>query len=118
MTHPTLDAVIAQLEAMLNTTIDNTFGEQTDVYRVANKMFALLNADAASLTLKALPEDSEALRAQYACVSPGYYMNKRHWITIDLNGPIAGDELAELVAESRRLVVASLTKAQRAAIDS
>jgi hypothetical protein len=34
------------------------------------------------------------------------------------NGPIAGDELAELVAESRRLVVASLTKAQRAAIDS
>jgi predicted DNA-binding protein (MmcQ/YjbR family) len=47
MTHPTLDAVIAQLEAMPNTTIDNTFGEQTDVYRVANKMFALLNADAA-----------------------------------------------------------------------
>ncbi len=37
-------------------------------------------------------------------ISPGYHMNKKHWITV---------ESGELVTDSYRLVVAHLPKAER-----
>ncbi len=113
MSLPAIEAVSAQCTALPGTTVDNTFGDDTDVYRVANKMFALVNVESGTVTLKVPPEEGIALRAQHACVTPGYYMNKRHWVTIDLNSGFPHDELAELVAGSRDLVIASLTKAHR-----
>ena len=95
-------------------TVDNTFGEQTNVYRVANKMFALVNE--AMATLKVVPEEGEALRAKYEFVTPGYYMNKRHWVSVDLTANVPMGELQELVAESYRLVFDALPKKVRAEI--
>ena len=46
--------------ALAAVTIDNTFGEQTDVFRIGNKMFALLNGYARTLTVKTAP--SKVLR--------------------------------------------------------
>ena len=74
--------------ALTAVTIDNTFGDQTDVFRIGNKMFALLNGDASTLTVKTPPSESVALQEKYSSVTPGYYMNKTHWITIDLNGNV------------------------------
>jgi len=104
---------------MLGSTCDNTFGPQTNVYRVGEKIFAMINlGDGEFVTLKALPDEAEALREQYDSVRPGYYMNKRHWITIDLVGEVAMDEIRELVAESHRLVFESLTKKLQAELRS
>jgi len=98
-------------------TLDNTFGPQTDVYRVGNKIFAMVNVeDANMVTLKVLPEEGEALRAQHDFVRPGYYMNRRHWITVDLSPGLHFEELEELICESYRLVFGSLPKAARAEI--
>jgi len=92
-------------------TLDHTFGEDVDVHRVANKMFALVNvAGGEIITLKATPEDVAALVAELSFVTPGYYMNKKHWITIDLSAGIDATELEELVHESYRLVFSSLPK--------
>ena len=92
-------------------TLDHTFGEDVDVHRVANKMFALVNvAGGEIITLKATPEDVAALVAELSFVTPGYYMNKKHWITIDLSVGIDATELEELVHESYRLVFSSLPK--------
>jgi predicted DNA-binding protein (MmcQ/YjbR family) len=41
------------------------------------------------------------LRARYSAVRPGYHQDKRHWNTVDLDGPI-DDELRELVEHSLR----------------
>ncbi len=85
-------------------TVDNAFGQDTNVYRVDSKIFALVNVeDEEYVTVKALPEDGEALRAQYEFVRPGYYMNKRHWVTIDVNGDLPTDELDELITAVRAL---------------
>ncbi len=117
MAHPTIESVCAQCAALPGATVDNTFGEEVNVYRVADKMFALVNTAGDDIvTLKVLPDEGEALRSQYECVTPGYYMNKRHWVTININGDLPSEELAELIVESRRLVLATLTKAQRARI--
>ncbi len=59
-------------------------------------------------------EEGEALRSQYDFVRPGYYMNKRHWIAVDLVDEIPMDEVAELVDESYRLVFESLPKKRQA----
>ncbi len=96
-------------------TVDNAFGQDTNVYRVDSKIFALVNVeDEEYVTVKALPEDGEALRAQYEFVRPGYYMNKRHWITIDLVAEAPMDEVAELIDESYRIVFESLPKKRQA----
>lgn len=91
--------------------MDNTFGDQTNVYRVANKMFALVNVDPGdSFTVKVIPEDGEALRATYPFILPGYYMNKRHWVTIELVKAAPPKLLRELIEDSYQLVFASLPR--------
>jgi len=99
-------------------TVDNTFGFETNVYRVSGKIFALVSVeDDNYVTLKTLPEDGEGLRAQYDFVRPGYYMNKRHWITVDLVADVPMDEVQELIGESYRLVFESLPKKRQAELD-
>jgi predicted DNA-binding protein (MmcQ/YjbR family) len=103
---------------MPSATVDNTFGHETNVYRVADKIFALVNVeDDNCVTLKTLPEDGEALLAQYDFVRPGYYMNKRHWITIDLVPGVPMDEVRELIDDSYRLVFESLPRKGQAQLD-
>ena len=118
-TNTTLATVRRQCAAMQGATLDHTFGPETDIYRVGNKMFALVNTeDLGAATLKASPEEVQALLAQYDFVRPGYYMNKRHWVTIDLVDSVPVDELRELVAESYRLVLQSLPKKHQSEIRS
>ncbi|MCP5026486.1 MAG: MmcQ/YjbR family DNA-binding protein [Actinomycetia bacterium] len=100
-------------------TLDHTFGPETDLYRVGNKMFALVNTeDLGSATLKASPEEVQALLATYDFARPGYYMNKRHWVTIDLVEGVPIGDVLELVDESYRLVLESLPKKRQAEIGS
>ena len=113
----TLDAVCRQCMTKPGATLDHTFGPETDIYRVGNKMFALVNTEGSgSATLKALPDEVRALLATYDFVRPGYYMNKRHWITVDLVEGVPIDEVLEFVDESYRLVLESLPKKLQAEI--
>lgn len=92
------------------------FGEGVLVFKVANKMFALVALDdvPARVNLKCAPERSAELRAAYAGVTPGYHMDKRHWNTVRLDGGVPAAELAALVDHSYDLVVAGLPRAIRA----
>ena len=97
--------------------LEYPFGPETAVYKVGGKIFALLaTAGEDYVTLKAEPVDAVALRAQYESVREGYYMNKRHWITIDLGPEVPIDELKELVGISYDLVVFGLTRRSRTEI--
>ena len=114
-----LSAVVTHCAAMPGARLDHTCGGDTDVYRIGNKMFALVNTeDTGYITVKASPEEVQALLSQYDFVRPGYYMNKRHWITIDLVADVPVDEVGELVDESYRLVLESLPKKTQAEIRS
>lgn len=91
------------------------FGDETAVYKLGGKIFALatVDADPGFVTLKVDPDEAEILRRQYPFIREGYYMNKRHWITGDLSeaAPLALFE--ELVEDSYRLVAEGLTKIAR-----
>jgi predicted DNA-binding protein (MmcQ/YjbR family) len=88
------------------------FGEGAAVYKVVGKVFAVLGEGGdGQLTLKADPEDARALVETYDEVIPGYHMNKKHWISVNL--PARRAPVAELVRDSYDLVVASLPRAKR-----
>lgn len=87
------------------------FGEETLVFKVKGKMFALTDIDSfVSINLKCDPENAVLLREQYEAVKPGYHMNKKHWNTVLVRGSYGDKLLKEWIDDSYQLVVKSLPK--------
>jgi predicted DNA-binding protein (MmcQ/YjbR family) len=93
------------------------FGEETSVFKTSgnDKIFALssLDAEPLSVSLKVDPQDSIALREEYAQITPGYHLNKKHWITIDLSGGVPDDLVESLIRGSHALVRPKVPRARR-----
>ena len=91
------------------------FDEKTMVFKVSNKMFALvrLQKNPLQLNLKCDPNDALAYRDIYDCVKEGYHMNKKHWNTITLDGTMPKNILIEMINDSYDLVVNKLTKKEK-----
>lgn len=90
------------------------FGEETAVYRVGGKIFALTGVDrATSINLKAEPADVTGLVETYDSVERGYHMNKKHWITVQLDGDLPKGLLEELIEDSYDLIVDKLPARDR-----
>ena len=94
------------------------FAPETSVFKVAGKMFALsrLAADPLAVSLKWDPGLSEQLREAHPEIAPGYHLNKRHWITVALQGGLSDATVRDLVEDSYDLVVSALPKQRRAAL--
>ncbi len=95
--------------------VDFPFDPVTLVLKVGGKMFALVILDEQPLrmNLKCDPAKAQALRDCFDAILPGYHMNKRHWITLVLDGSIPEDLVFSLIDDSYALVVKGLTKAGR-----
>jgi predicted DNA-binding protein (MmcQ/YjbR family) len=84
------------------------FNEYTLVFKVYNKMFALLNLNTGNtINLKCNPEYAIELREHYTSIIPGYHMNKKHWNTIYFEH-IDSQLLKQLMYDSYNLVIAQL----------
>ena len=83
------------------------FEPAVSVFKAANgKMFAITTerAGADRYQREVRAGDRRGLRAQYASIVPGYHLNKRHWITITLEGDVPDERVRELVLDSYELV--------------
>ena len=91
------------------------FGPEASVFKVGGKMFALsaLSARPLAVSLKCEPPLAEALRAEHAAIRPGYHLNKRHWITVTLDGSLPDELVFGLLEDSYELVLAGLPKRER-----
>ena len=91
------------------------FGPEALVFKVMGKMFALVSQkeQTPGVTLKCAPADAEVLVGEFKSIIPGYYMNKKHWITISLTDEVPDEMITDLATRSYRLVVNKLTKADR-----
>jgi len=95
------------------------FGSETLVFKVMGKMFALSSIeDFSSINLKVDPEEGIELREKYDAVKPGYHMNKKHWITVSMDGSIPDKQVYQWIENSYQLVVSALTKRQKAALEA
>lgn len=100
-------------------TEDFPFDEDTLVFKVAGKMFALIGlkrweSGEKAINLKCDPDYAEELRAQYSSIQPGYHMSKKHWNTIYINeGELQPQFIIELIDHSYEMVVKSMPKKLR-----
>lgn len=105
MNHKTVESYILSMQ---DAQLDYPFGEKVAVYKVHDKMFALIQegSDPIRLSLKCDPQLSKVLRERYETVMPGYHLNKKHWNTIILSGQIEWSEIQDLIRHSYLLVTA------------
>ncbi len=81
------------------------FDEDTLVFKVNGKMFALTNLTGdLAISLKCNPELAIELRETYPAVEPGYHMNKVHWNTVRIDGSIPTKTIEEWINHSYDLV--------------
>lgn len=103
MTHKEVEEYLL---SMPNARLDYPFGAETAVYKVNDKMFALVaeKSDPLKLSLKCDPLLAKTLRERYVSVMPGYHLNKKHWNTILLTGQLSWEEVQDLIRLSYNLV--------------
>lgn len=82
------------------------FGADTLVFKVKGKIFLLtsLNSRPLQFNVKCDPEYALELREKYACIQPGYHMNKKHWNTIIIDGTLSSQQLKKFIDDSYNLV--------------
>lgn len=103
MDHKTVEDYIL---SMPNARLDYPFGEGVAVYKVGDKMFALISEgkDPVRLSLKCDPELAIVLREKYDEVMPGYHLNKKHWNSLVLSGQLEWEEVQGFIRHSYELV--------------
>lgn len=103
MDHKTVEKYVL---GMPNAALDYPFGEEVAVYKVNDKMFALIaeKSHPVRISLKCDPKLAEILRDKYESVMPGYHLNKKHWNTIVLSGQLEWEEVQALIRHSYDLV--------------
>ena len=90
------------------------FSFEWDAARVKGKWFMISTVrDQRIVNLKADPQDVLSLSADFPSISPGYHMNKKHWITIAPGEAVTVGLVRELVKQSYALVVETLPKREQ-----
>lgn len=101
------------------TTESFPFDESTLVFKVLGKMFALVGLEKwergeAAINLKADPNYSEELRAEYSSIRPGFHMSKKHWNTLYIHeAELSPKLIKELIDHSYDMVIKGMTKKMR-----
>lgn len=91
------------------------FGPEHDVFKVAGKIFLMATEAPGEqiVTLKCEPPHGLALRQEFPTITPGYHMNKQHWISVAAGPGITGQLVEELVLNAYELVVEALPERRR-----
>ncbi len=106
-----LDSILNFCTSLNGTTNDFPFDQNTLVFRIKNKIFALINVENAnSINLKCDPEKAIELRECHTSIIPGFHMNKKHWNTVYLNQDLDDAMIRDLIQHSYEIVVKSLPK--------
>ena len=95
------------------------FGEETLVFKVKGKAFALTGLDERPLkvNLKCEPEKAIQLREDFEEILPGWHMNKKHWNTVYLEGALSDKFVFDLIDHSYSEVIKGLPKKLQAELD-
>ena len=105
----------ARVQELPGADLENPFGSGWDVYKVRDKVFMLLTdvTGESIVILKTDPEHGEALQERHEGITPGYHMNKKHWITVHPRDDLSKPLIDDLVTDSYLLVVENLPRAKR-----
>jgi len=87
------------------------FDNNTLVFKVMNKMFALAGVENFEfINLKCDPEKAIELREEFEGVKGAYHMSKKHWNSVYIEEDLSDNLIYQLIDDSYNLIVSSLTK--------
>lgn len=103
---PSLHSLVREVALEQPLSTEMPFADTWQAFKIRGKWFALLGVlnGKQIVNVKVEPFDGERLRETYAGITPGYHMNKKHWITIAENEGVPEALIRELVEDSYRLV--------------
>ncbi len=103
LTHKSVEEYIL---SMANAVREYPFGPDVAVYKVNDKIFAIIQEGKipVQLSLKCDPQLAVVLREKYETIMPGYHLNKKHWNTLVLTGQVEWAEVKDLIYHSYQLV--------------
>ena len=86
-----------------------------DVHKVAGKVFLIVtdDPDEQIITVKCEPEHARALERGHASITPGRYLDKRHWISLGPGPGITERLVTDVVEDSYHLAVERLPRRDR-----
>ena len=80
------------------------------MYKVADKIFAILSKKTGYVVLKSPPESVPMLKEMYRGVGHKTHLDRRHWIAVELDADVPMKEVQRLVTLSYDLVRAGAEK--------
>jgi predicted DNA-binding protein (MmcQ/YjbR family) len=105
-------------------TEDFPFDQDTLVFKVLGKMFALFplakwEKGEGSVNLKCDPQYALELREAYDSIEPGWHMSKTHWNSLYIyKGELQSKLVCDLIDHSYDMVVKGMTKKMRQELES
>lgn len=114
------DRLLNRCEELPGAALTFPFGAEPAVFKVGGRIFALFSGaeghgEPKRVSLKCEPDYAAALVRDHPGITPGYHLNKRHWITIDLTARLPRGTVEELLVDSYDLVVDGLPRSRRPA---
>ncbi|MFQ3332440.1 MAG: putative DNA-binding protein (MmcQ/YjbR family) [Thalassomonas sp.] len=114
----TLDHFREHCLSLKGTTEELPFNENTLVFKVLGKMFALCNMMTFEFTkLKCDTEKAITLREEYTQVTPAWHMNKKHWNSVSFMGDLSDKQIENWVEDSYNLVLKNIPKKLKLELD-
>jgi predicted DNA-binding protein (MmcQ/YjbR family) len=94
--------------ALPDVTSGRPFTPTLDVFKVHGKVFLIVTDedDHRIITVKCDPAEGHALQQEHSSITPGHYLNKRHWISIAAGPGATIGRVRDLVQNSYQLVSA------------
>ncbi|GAX56744.1 MmcQ/YjbR family DNA-binding protein [Streptomyces olivochromogenes] len=91
------------------------FTQHLDVYKIAGKVFLIVTDDPDDqiITVKCEPEHARAQVRGYVSITPGRYLDKRHWISLGPGPGITKRLVTNAVEDSYDLAVERLPRRDR-----
>ena len=90
------------------------FGENVLVFKVMDKMFTFATLQPKNgrfwADMKCAPDKAEELIEQYRDIFWGPFSDKKHWITVYLEGDVPDKLIKELISHSVEEVIKKLSK--------
>lgn len=93
------------------TTEDFPFDETTLAFRIAGKIFAMIDLENTEwFVLKCNPERAIELRENYMDIAPAWHMNKKYWNQLKLQGSLPDKLVKNLICHSYNEVIKKMSK--------
>ena len=89
------------------------------IFKVMGKMFAILSIRGIeNVILKCDPNLAQSLREEYEGVGHRSHLDRRYWISVNLDADVPQDEIERLAGHSYALVCEGLTRKQKAELEA